>query len=286
MEIRTLKGIHINELLLCFNESFSDYLVPLQLNLDQLLAKIRSDRVDLQYSAGAFMENRLVGFILHGIDRIGDKKVAYNAGTGVIPSQRGQGLTRRMYDFILPVLKAENVDHILLEVIGENLPAIKTYERIGFKPLRKLLCYRGEIHAEINEKITVKELSGFDWEALKKFWDFLPSWQNAIAAVEMVRDTNKTYGARINGRLAGYIIYNPISKRVQQFGVDTRYRRRKAASTLFDFVGEPGSRITVINVDENSVATQKFLMDIGLEKFTEQVEMKLDLDQAHRQIRK
>jgi ribosomal protein S18 acetylase RimI-like enzyme len=275
MEIKTLSDIQVDDLLKTFNESFSDYLVPLQLTKEQLVSKLRSDRIDLNYSVGTFNENKLVGFILHGVDISRGQKLAYNAGTGVIPSQRGQGLTKKMYEFILHGLKADRFNQVVLEVIRENLPAVKTYEKIGFTPLRNLECYRGEVSATVSEAVRIEELKHYDWESLQKCWDFHPSWQNAVPAIELVKGANRSYEAFVEERKVGYIVYNPLSKRVMQFGVNPNYRRKKIGSSLFSFIAEPGAALTVINVEEGSAI--QFLENIGLKKFATQLEMKLVL---------
>lgn len=144
IQIKTLAKTSLEKITGTFNLAFSDYFVPIHLTLEQLSAKMKSDRVNLEYSVGAFEEEELIGFILHGTDIIEDKKVAYNGGTGVIPSKRGKGLTKQMYDFILPRLKEEGIDYLTLEVIFKNIQAIKSYERVGFKIARELKCYKGK----------------------------------------------------------------------------------------------------------------------------------------------
>ena len=85
-----LSEINNKDILDCFNLSFSDYSIPFKLNLEQLENKLRNENINKDISVGAFNKNKLVGFVLHG-DRIKDRnRIAYNAGTGVIPTQRGQ----------------------------------------------------------------------------------------------------------------------------------------------------------------------------------------------------
>jgi ribosomal protein S18 acetylase RimI-like enzyme len=277
MEIRTLKDCDPDDLVNAFNESFSGYFVPLQVTREPLINKIKSEKVDLDYSTGAFKDGKLSAFILHGYDIISNKKIIYNAGTGVVPGQRNQGLAKRMYDFIMPSLMVENINALVLEVITANIPAIKSYGKVGFKEKRKLLSYRGEVNTVTNEAVAIKELFSCDWEKLKTFWDFPPAWQNSINVLERGKDNLISYGAFIDEQLAGYIVYNPAIRRVQQFAVDRKYRRKKIASTLFFHIRQPGSSITVINVDESSLATNAFLKEIGLLNFIEQIEMQLDL---------
>jgi len=104
MDIRTLEGIDYKDILNVFNESFSDYFVPFKLSEEQLISKINTDNTDLELSVGVFDNQRLVAFILHGIEIINNQNVAYNGATGVIPQKRGSGLTKQMYLFILPIL--------------------------------------------------------------------------------------------------------------------------------------------------------------------------------------
>jgi GNAT superfamily N-acetyltransferase len=278
METRSLNDCSLNEILSAFNESFSDYMVPLRLTPEQLAGKIKADKVDLNYSVGAFLDNKLVGFILHGFDILDNKKVIYNAGTGVIPSYRKQGLTKQMYEFILPSLRTQNIDTMILEVITENIPAIRSYEKVGFKARRKLVCYRGQVKTTTNDRVEITEIPLYDWKRIMEFWDFLPSWQNSTKVLDALKNSNRSYGAFIDGQLVGYIVYNPVSKRVQQFGVHKKYRRKKIASTLFAQIKEPGTNLTIINADESSAATARFLTQIGLERFVEQLEMELEMN--------
>jgi ribosomal protein S18 acetylase RimI-like enzyme len=279
MEIRTLSNIDLDELLAAFNEAFSDYHVPLQLTMDQLKGKIRADKTNFDYSVGAFIDGKLVGFILHGYDIIDHHRIVYNGGTGVIPSQRKHGLTKQMYDFILPYLRAANVDSLVLEVMTQNIQAIKSYEKVGYQVARKLICYRGEMNTMDNAEMMIEEMFEYNWENIRSFWDFSPSWQNSSNVLEELMNTNKSYGAFVNNQLIGYIVYNPVAKRVQQFAVDTRYRRKKIATTLFNHLSKVYDRnFTIINVDEGSQATNEFLLKIGLKNFVEQLEMKLQLN--------
>jgi hypothetical protein len=68
MEVKSLENTEISELATVFNQSFSDYIVPLKITIEQLENKIKSDNIKLKFSVGAFENNRLIGFILHGFN--------------------------------------------------------------------------------------------------------------------------------------------------------------------------------------------------------------------------
>jgi ribosomal protein S18 acetylase RimI-like enzyme len=282
---RSLKDTDENQLLHAFNEAFANYFVTVQLTLEQLRQKIRSDHVDLDLCVGAFDNDRLVGFILHAFDCIDGQNTVYNGGTGVIPSHRGQGLTRRMYDCILPKLRERNIDVVLLEVIAQNAPAIKIYESMGFAAERRLPCYRGKIIAHANTDITVQEMTHYDWRILKSFWDFSPTWQNSVLVLNELTAQNKLLGAFRDEQLAGYLVYNPMSKRVQQFAVHPDFRRQHVAATLFAHVStlqdEP---FVIINVDGRSAAANAFLKKMGMEAYVEQVGMRMSLAEGRTKV--
>jgi hypothetical protein len=86
-----------------------------------------------------------------------------------------------------------------------------------------------------------------------------------------------SYGAYRAGKLVGYVTFNPVSKRIHQFGVDKDHRRQKIASSLFNFIGNSGNIVSTINVEEGSVGTNAFLEKTGMKKFVEQFEMEMDL---------
>lgn len=282
MEINTLKGVKTKDILNVFNESFSDYFIPFQLTEKQLVSKMLADKVNLNLSVGVFENGKLIAFILNGFDKINNEKIIYNGGTGVIPKKRGSGLTKQMYHFILPVLKEKGINKLFLEVITENIQAIKSYEKSDYKIARELLCYKGEISiSNINDNLEIKKLQDYNWSLMQSFWDISPTWQNSNNVVNELRNTNISLGGYIENQLVGYIIYNPNNKRLHQIAISKNFRRQKIASTLlWKLIEKYGSDLSIINVDKSSKPVNTFLQKIGLEKNLEQLEMKLELNKT------
>lgn len=279
MKIKTLKNIDTEIILEAFNTSFSDYFIPFHLSLEQLKSKIKADKIHLDYSVGVFENKELVGFILHGFDIVNNKRVIYNGGTGVVPQKRGYGLTKQMYDFILPKLREQKINYLLLEVISNNIQAIKSYEKSGYTMERELKCFKGEIHPiNIVNSIKIKEIKEYNWELMQSFWDIFPTWQNSKNVVDKLIDVNRLIGGYINNQLVGYLIYNPQSKRIQQIAVDKGFRRKKVASSLVAYVTKQfGQNLSIINVDKRAKETDLFLLNIGFKNSIHQIEMKLEL---------
>ena len=282
MEIKTLRGVNTKDILNVFNESFSDYFIPIQLSEEQLTSKMLADKVNHDISLGFFENGDLIAFILHGFDKINSEKIIYNGGTGVIPKKRGSGLTKQMYHFILPLLREKGIDKLLLEVITKNTQAIKSYEKSGYKLERELVCYQGELSiSNTNNNLEIKKIQDYNWDLMESFWDISPTWQNSKNSVNELRDNNISLGAYVQKQLVGYIIYNPTNKRLQQIAINKNFRRRKIASTLLcKLINEYGRTLSIINVDKSLKSVNNFLEKIGFEKNIEQLEMKLQLNKT------
>jgi ribosomal protein S18 acetylase RimI-like enzyme len=205
-------------------------------------------------------------------------KIAYNAGTGVIPEKRGNKITFKLLEHIIPKLREQNVTKIKLEVITENEIAFKTYKKIGFEIIRELNCYKGQIKSKIESKFKILPLENYDWESLRSFWDWEPTWQNSISSVENTSNLNVMIGAFSSNLLIGYLIYNPNSNRIQQFAVNKEYRNQGVGKQLFQYISrENENEFSIINIEDNSLNTNNFLSSLRLKVYIKQYEMELKL---------
>ncbi len=277
MRIGNLEEVSLEAIKNTFNKAFSDYSVKVEYNLEQFANKLKSESIDLNISTGAFRNDILVGFILHGSRVISGKKTFYNAGTGVIPEERGQQITGRMYEYILPHFKHLKFDQGLLEVISDNHRAIKIYEKVGFKISRNLECYKGTMHkSAINSQLRIVENETFNPSDFLSHWDWMPSWQHQTTTLEYLKDKLKTIVAEMDDLPVAYMIYDPEGLRIKQFAVHKFYRNKGIASGMFNHI--PSNKdLFVINVDGNDQKSNKFLEGIGLNRFLRQYEMKLIL---------
>ncbi len=275
MNIATLQDISTDELLNCYNRSFSDYIVPTMLTTEQLVHSIRAKRVRMELSVGAFEHNKLIGFMLQGIDEANGVKVSYNAGTGVAPESRGNNITAKLYDHILPRLRAIGISKMKLEVITQNEKAIKVYRSIGYEIKRVLDCYKGAATANYADTgLVIRPLSSYDWAILRTFWDWEPSWQHDTTAAGLLFNSNISVGIYDEATLAGYLVFEPGTGRVYQFAVNKQYRNNGMGKQLFTHIAKTQSEdIAVINVDAGATATASFLRAIGLHCFIKQYEM-------------
>lgn len=276
MEIKNLVNIDLEKLVSVINLSFSDYIVPFQLTLEKLKSKIVSEDVKLELSLGVFDEDNMVGCMLHALRDSDNGPIVYNAATGVIPDYRGKGLVREMYAHLLPELKKRQVKNMVLEVITENHPAIKAYEKVGYAIARKLDCYKGKLNVRRKDSIaTFKEIDHFNWAEFSSFWEVNPSWQNDIQTLGNSKEGCRVIGAYKNDLLVGYAIFNPSSRKINQFAVAPDHRRKGIGRQLFSYINEVVGQqeIYVFNVDSRAVVTMTFLKGLGLHDGIAQFEM-------------
>lgn len=277
MHFKTLEHVHPEVIRNTLNLAFSDYLVPFQLSPAQFDLKLKSDRINLAKSVGAFETadsgEAMLGLILHGEDTINGKPVLYNAATGVIPDKRGQQLCKKMMEFLQNQL-SETVQ-FQLEVIEENRKAIHIYRDLGFKSERMLECFKGSIKPNLPELGYTVEMVEFpEYSEIENFADWQPAWGNSYQAIQTLKQQNITLGIKKDHKLVAYLNYNPVSNRVQQFAVDPKWRRKGMATALFSTLANDFTKdLVVLNVDADSESTIAFLKSIGLQFFISQHEM-------------
>jgi len=274
MKIRQLTQSDIAELLQTINEAFKDYIVPFQLDIEQLRQKIRTEDIQLTWSVAVFAENKLVAFMIHGLREIDRQFVVYNGGTGVLPEFRGHGLVGKMYRYLIPFFNENKVKRILLEAIESNGAAIRAYEKSGFSINRQLLCFSGAIQpATVSNVARIQPLSDFSWQEFQSFWDILPSWQSAAQSMDSLQPS--ALGAYIDEKLVGYILFNPGNKRIYQVAVAAECRRKGIGTQLFQALKKemPAEKISFNNVDAKAKNVKLFLEKQGLVNGFNQVEM-------------
>jgi ribosomal protein S18 acetylase RimI-like enzyme len=185
-----------------------------------------------------------------------------------------------MYDFILPILKKNKVNKMVLEVLAENLPAIKTYQKQGFEIVRTLDCFKGKLTENRSELagFTIVELTVLNWHEWQPFWEYPPTWQNSIATTSKLQKQTVCFGIQKDGYILGYLIYNRSQKRVHQLAIHKDFRNIGLGSYLLNEVFRiEKAEIAFINIDARITAFKHFLENKGFQYFTSQYEMILPI---------
>ncbi len=117
-----------------FTRSFENYFYPGTTTAAILATRARIEQLDLHRSLVLRLGDELAGIALLGLR--GDR--AWCGGFGVMLPFRGRGLSHELAAAMLDQARQASARGCGLEVLTRNQPAIKTYARAGFKPVRDL----------------------------------------------------------------------------------------------------------------------------------------------------
>jgi ribosomal protein S18 acetylase RimI-like enzyme len=275
MDIKNLKDTPFADIVAALSESFSDYLVPMPSEVSYWENRFKAARVDFGLSFGMFDKDKLVGFIINGIDDVDGIKTAFNTGTGVTQSARGQGVTDKLYQYALPIFKDQGIQRCSLEVIEKNERAIHVYERIGFAIHKRLKCFKGAI-SPTDENVTVTEVPFAAIEAQSRATDHFYSWDNTSTSIKASGSLYKSYKVMDSGgQESGYFVINPLSGYVAQ--LDAVTTSTDQALKVLSGMASVANVVKINNIDTSRTPIISALLKAGLDNFIDQYEMQLSI---------
>ena len=277
---RTLNDANIETLHEAFRNAFSDYQVEMNLPIETFKQMLQRRGYAPEISIGAFKDDRLVGFVLNGLRNLNGKTTVYDIGTGVIIDYRRQGVTSNMLLKVKEVLKQNQIEQYLLEVIQSNTSALQLYKKEGFKIRRNFSCFKIDKKSYAPVKIhKVGHTDQMAWEQLREFWDFEPSWQNSIDSVNAVSKDFLYSIVHYDNTIAGYGIINKKTGDIPQIAVKKVYRGKGIGrSIVTDLIENTESqKISTLNVDDESKCMKDFLIKLGFAPTVSQYEMLLHI---------
>ncbi|HSE16716.1 MAG TPA: GNAT family N-acetyltransferase [Pyrinomonadaceae bacterium] len=275
LSYRLLTAADFTSLYECFLVAFSDYLVDMQMSEQEFAQRLARDGVQLELSAAAFDDERMIGFYMNGYGQWQGKQTAYDAGTGVVPDNRSRGVAKDLFAFVVSRLKERSVSQYLLEVLSTNERAVALYRKLGFVEVRRLAVLRSQLALEPLDdlaEVELRRLEEPDWKLFQTFWDGYPSWQNSIAAVERVPNDRLIVGAHVDGKCVGYGIAFTPAANLMQLAVVPAYRRKGIGSRILRALSA-GETLKVNNIDEELKGTLGFFEANGFKIMLEQFEM-------------
>lgn len=282
MEYRTLEHTDLIYIYEAFNQAFSDYQVSVKMPMEAFERRLKRKGFMPKASVGAFDNGRLAGFILNGVRNWDGERTVYDLGAGVLPDFRRTGIMEKLLDLTGSLCIEHAIRVYQLEVIQDNEKAVALYKKQGFQIERTLNCYQmtGKAKEEGEYKTCKLEhpekLDADQWMEVKKFWNYPPSWQNAIDSVCAVADSFSYTLAELDGRWIGYGIVDKETGDIAQLAVHPGYRRIGAGTEmLLDLHKQMNAlKMRAVNVDERDHAFNAFLKKMGFDIFVKQYEMR------------
>lgn len=119
------------------NRGFSDYSVPIALDLASFLHMVSQESIDLAESQVVRCDGEAVGAAL--VARRG--WTSRLAAMAVVPSARRAGVGRWLMSQLIEGAQARRDRAMVLEAIEGNEPALRLYRQAGFQAVRRLVSY-------------------------------------------------------------------------------------------------------------------------------------------------
>lgn len=106
-QFRFLSTDDLGDIYSAFVEAYADYAVDMTYNTEIGFAnRAVKNGVDYGSSVGVYEHDRMVGFTLVGRDTWNGVECAFDAMTGIVKPHRGRGMAGKMFDYVIPKLKA------------------------------------------------------------------------------------------------------------------------------------------------------------------------------------
>lgn len=260
--IRTLTHDDFQSLFAAFQAAFSDYVVKLSPTPEQLLEMFTRRGWVPSLSVGAFDGDNMVAFTVNGVDG----SVAYDSGTGVVPSHRRKGLARAVMLKSFEVLGG--CEQYVLEVLEQNAGAIDLYRSLAFRDVRGLQCWMYDAGSGVTADSGVSSTLS-DLESFRTSRDVEPSWQNSDASIARATDRHVVLGDE-----HGYAIVFPSNGDLAQLVVRRESRRQGRGTRLLQQAAAvAGKPLRIMNVDERDAGIAAFLERAGATRTVRQIEM-------------
>lgn len=174
-----------------------------------------------------------------------------------------------MYKFGLSKLKEIGVEQCTLEVIKENLRAIKVYERIGFKIDHTLRSFKGEIETELECNIQQIEMKSEVFDPFQHKY----SWDNSFRSIAQDSSPFKAYKLKTKSKKLSYFIINPTNGFIAQLEVhDDQWDH------LFNGVSKISSSIKINNILASRNGLLNYLESKNITNSVNQYEMSMEIN--------
>jgi len=138
IRLQSATDFTLEELTNIYNQTRMDYIVPMPMNVARLREYISIYNVALEHSIVAKFDDHILGLSMLGV-RPGHTWVTR---LGVMPLQRRRGTGEALMRYHIDSSRQLGVDYITLDVIRNNKPAHRLFNKLGFLDNRELLILR------------------------------------------------------------------------------------------------------------------------------------------------
>jgi len=254
-----------------FNESFSDYLVAMQLSEAAFRDHVDTNDIDLECSR-IVIDDRPAAFAL--IARRGG--AGWVGGMGTAPEYRRRGLGERALVAGLQAARERGCRELWLEVIDRNEPAIALYDKLRFEVVRDVIVWSLPAQGDpVPESRPVEPEQAQAWIAAHRV--SREPWQRADETLDRVRARGTRFRGLMverDGKVAGAVVFREDPDLVTTFQV-AALDEDAAADALLAAAG--GERALRLSNAPDGEAPSLALERLGASAAARQHEMRLAL---------
>jgi GNAT superfamily N-acetyltransferase len=272
VELVPADSIELEALTELFNAGYSDYFVPLRLDPTGLEFTVEVTDIDLGASRIAVDDGEPAAFAFLAVR--GDE--GWIGGMGTVPARRRRGLGRAALEGVLAEARSRGAVSVRLEVIEQNVPARRLYEKLGFTYVRDLGVW---ILDGAPPQVTRAQPASFDdaraWIQANRAAP--EPWQRADETVANMRSKGLTFeGLTVDrdGETVGALLYQP-GQGLPGVG-QLAARDDHAAAHLLVALAAAGDGLRIVNLPSDDPA-EKALGLLQARRQIVQHEMRLTL---------
>ena len=272
MDLVPADTLDLDALAELFNAGYSDYLVPLRLDPAGLEFTIEICDIDLAASRIAVEDGEPAAFAFLAVR--GDE--GWIGGMGTVPARRRRGLGEQALTAVLDHSRARSLDSVRLEVIEQNHPARKLYEKLGFERVRDLGVWLLDSAApRVTQAQPADPDDAHAWICANRRAP--EPWQRADETVEHMRDRGveiRALAVERDGDMVGALLYQHGQgpPGVAQLAA----RDEQAAANLLVALAAHGDGLRFVNLPAGDPA-ERALNLLGARRQIGQREMRITL---------
>ncbi len=208
--------------------AFADYFVKIPFTEAGLQQMELPDSVDFARSPVVWLDGQPAGAAL--IARRG--ATSRLAGMALVPAARGHGAGRALMEHLLTEARERGDQRMVLEVIEQNVAAVKLYEAVGFTRVRRLVGFAGPAPAGLADEPGLEEAELRDVAAAVERMDEEVGWPWQISGPTLAQLPVSAKGYTLDGAWA--VVLNPAGPVVglRALAVDGKADREQRAVRL------------------------------------------------------
>lgn len=251
LRIISAASVTLEQFAAAFEAAFAGYFYPMTLTSEQLSRRVRFEHLDILRSLLAYDNDELAGMAMLGIRQ----EVGWVGGLGITEKYRGRGRSHELMTALIAEARVLPLARLTLEVLRQNVAAIRLYERAGMEVARDLIIFERVEDAVTSRCVAVSQLKQATPPELLRHFHRLhlqpPAWQRDLPALLVMDGLQGLYlGAPDMPDAYALLRSWPNG---MTYIVDLAAARKEDADALCAGLPRAEGRLRIINEPESSI---------------------------------